>query len=671
MVSLVRTALTVGLLAGPLLAQVLTVPNGGTGKTVFIQHGPLLGNGTGAISSSGPGTAGQCWVSGGPGADPAFQTCPIGGSTLTANVNGVINVQAPPYNATGNGTTDDTAAINSAISAAASAGTSVYFPAGTYLTSSCITVPSTMSYRSIYGERWASSILASASFSGTCMMQGSASLVFFTLKDILFNVNNVTGVTTAVDFSQIENSIGDTIDHLYIKGIPNNNLGLNLDGDEDTTLTDGQIFCYTSGPPGACTALEWQVPSGNINIRRLEAFTQIHLGYQIANIIQSTLGSIECVNTLCLNLSLDGDYIYNTDTSKAHFLSTTLHPFVNIAITGSYLTASQSNGVSFVGPYGGNVTATATIWDQGAQTGNTIVGATTVVSASTTPAFTITGVHLKSGVTYGTPAAGVSFQTMLVSGALSAVTPATAVNAIANGSNTQTWNWGLTGTTNGMVLGENSAGSGTGSLVRINGLSNSVLPLDVTGIDSVSQTHFGPPNNGGWLTGFASGAATISGGANTLAAGSIAKNTSAAVLSVNSPVVPGGYVFYGNTGLTVGNTITWVQLASLDNTGNFKTTKLTVTGGVTKSSGMQHARITSCAIPATANGTCDSTLTWTTTFVDLNYTVACTSSYTGGAVAFVTYTRNKTTANTLVTAMNVPGSTTGGTLELDCMAMHD
>lgn len=49
------------------------------------------------------------------------------------------------YGATGNGTTDDTAAINAAIAAAAPSsqptGNTVFFPAGTYLVSSALTVP--------------------------------------------------------------------------------------------------------------------------------------------------------------------------------------------------------------------------------------------------------------------------------------------------------------------------------------------------------------------------------------------------------------------------------------------------------------------------------------------------------------------------------------------------
>lgn len=53
---------------------------------------------------------------------------------------GYINVTAAPYNAAGNGSTDDTAAVQAAFNAAATAGgATIYFPAGTYVLSSQLT----------------------------------------------------------------------------------------------------------------------------------------------------------------------------------------------------------------------------------------------------------------------------------------------------------------------------------------------------------------------------------------------------------------------------------------------------------------------------------------------------------------------------------------------------
>lgn len=57
-----------------------------------------------------------------------------------------INVNVKQYGATGNGTTDDTAAIQAAINTAATTpGSIVFFPAGTYIVSSTITFPGNIS----------------------------------------------------------------------------------------------------------------------------------------------------------------------------------------------------------------------------------------------------------------------------------------------------------------------------------------------------------------------------------------------------------------------------------------------------------------------------------------------------------------------------------------------
>jgi hypothetical protein len=63
--------------------------------------------------------------------------------TVIPSPNGWFNVMYPPYNATGNGSTDDTAAIQAAINACIAAGGGVvYLPEGNYLLSSSLTVNS-------------------------------------------------------------------------------------------------------------------------------------------------------------------------------------------------------------------------------------------------------------------------------------------------------------------------------------------------------------------------------------------------------------------------------------------------------------------------------------------------------------------------------------------------
>jgi len=63
----------------------------------------------------------------------------------------VVNVRSAPYSAIGNGTTDDTTAVQAAVTAAA--GGTCFFPEGTYLVTTAITVPADTTIR---GAGWGS-----------------------------------------------------------------------------------------------------------------------------------------------------------------------------------------------------------------------------------------------------------------------------------------------------------------------------------------------------------------------------------------------------------------------------------------------------------------------------------------------------------------------------------
>ncbi len=108
------------------------------------------------------------------------------------------------FGATGNGTTDDTAAINAAIAAAAPSsprtGNTVYFPAGTYLVSSTLAVPSGLvlqgagwdtpgAQNQIFAGSWIF-VEAGANFSPVTLSSNGASV-----RDLAFNVPNQSTTT--------------------------------------------------------------------------------------------------------------------------------------------------------------------------------------------------------------------------------------------------------------------------------------------------------------------------------------------------------------------------------------------------------------------------------------------------------------------------------------------
>uniref|UniRef100_A0A6M3KV48 Uncharacterized protein n=2 Tax=viral metagenome TaxID=1070528 RepID=A0A6M3KV48_9ZZZZ len=88
-VTTLSSLVSIGTIAtGTWNASVITVPYGGTGLATLTDHGVVLGSGTGAVSVTSAGTAGQPLMSGGSGADPDWGTLGVnyggtGATTLT------------------------------------------------------------------------------------------------------------------------------------------------------------------------------------------------------------------------------------------------------------------------------------------------------------------------------------------------------------------------------------------------------------------------------------------------------------------------------------------------------------------------------------------------------------------------------------------------------------
>ncbi len=176
------------------------------------------------------------------------------------------------YGAKGNGTTDDTAAINAAIAAAAPSssptGNTVFFPAGTYLVSSTLSVPAGLT---LQGAGWNTPGAETNTFAGSWIfVDAGASFAPVTLsqtggavRDLGFNVPNqsttggpasaqpmilITGNGTLVEDVFLYNPYGG----IYIDGGAQTVIrrvfgqpiqyGIKIDGSEDTNYIDSVHF---------------------------------------------------------------------------------------------------------------------------------------------------------------------------------------------------------------------------------------------------------------------------------------------------------------------------------------------------------------------------------------------------------------------------------------------
>lgn len=136
----------------------------------------------------------------------------------TKNAQRVVNVR--DYGATGNGTTDDTASINSAIAAVNSAsGGVLYLPIGTYIISSPLTTP--VSYTVIRGDGMGTRLKLASSWSGAQVFNLTNSNVTITALTFIGGPNNTASPNPAANMIQITAaqycSITD-IDSYYCNG---------------------------------------------------------------------------------------------------------------------------------------------------------------------------------------------------------------------------------------------------------------------------------------------------------------------------------------------------------------------------------------------------------------------------------------------------------------------
>lgn len=127
----------------------------------------------------------------------------------------VFNVKA--YGALGNGSTDDTTAIQAAITAAQTAGSgTVYFPAGTYMISGTLTV--TADNISLIGAGWNTQIKAMSGFVPTLMLWYKAPNTGYrmgcVIRNLSFHGNQQASLTAMLQLDSIKWALVDNCELL-------------------------------------------------------------------------------------------------------------------------------------------------------------------------------------------------------------------------------------------------------------------------------------------------------------------------------------------------------------------------------------------------------------------------------------------------------------------------
>lgn len=134
----------------------------------------------------------------------------------------VIDVR--DYGATGNGTTDDRAAISAALSAlSAAGGGTLLFPAGTYAISATVSLASNVRLAGV--GRGASIIRPAAGWSAAAMFQDPSAISNVELADLTFDVNNIDAL--AVRFIR-SGTINVAVRNCEFKGMLSDGSAINI-----------------------------------------------------------------------------------------------------------------------------------------------------------------------------------------------------------------------------------------------------------------------------------------------------------------------------------------------------------------------------------------------------------------------------------------------------------
>lgn len=263
----------------------------------------------------------------------AFYPQPIGKTTSGAAAP-IPFFNVKDYGATGNGTSDDTAAIQAAINAAQPANGIVLLPAGTYIVSTPLSVTSPIG---VIGQGVvATTIKASVSMSEVVSFTPGGAGGFF--RDLTVDGN---GFSTYAINQSIATETSVPTEYLRVQAYGATSYQFVNDKCEDVTYIDCIVPGNESSPTSTPYAMLVTVPNGAINIFGGQFFGECSLQYQLITIVGAVVGPIVVSNpTADVNtvLKLDGCYIYDGGPNSSNCIDTSDN-LTNITASACYFVA--------------------------------------------------------------------------------------------------------------------------------------------------------------------------------------------------------------------------------------------------------------------------------------------------------------------------------------------
>lgn len=241
---------------------------------------------------------------------------------------GVQVVNVKQYGAVGDGVADDAAAIQAAIVAASALATNnlpaVYFPPGTYLVGTALTMTTSGAHFKLYSDHQRSATLKTKSASGvtTLLTVGAVSGVHsrIFIEGLRFDCNSVS--ETAIDATYARYT---TIEKCEFTGMTSGDFAVKM-GRWVNRFVNNEISGDISGTPTGCGLY---VPNDSVNnfIVSGNSFTDCNIGIQLAacvndmQITENTFDNCEQAGIYvvvgCRNLIIRGNYFEECGNTTA------------------------------------------------------------------------------------------------------------------------------------------------------------------------------------------------------------------------------------------------------------------------------------------------------------------------------------------------------------------